>query len=101
MDYRKVMRLHYVNKLSSRAIAASCNCGKTTVNRFLKRFSECRELSYPLADDVTNEFIENLLYRKPSDKVEELYRPFNEEDVYKALSRKGETLKTGFLNISE
>lgn len=93
MDYRKVLRLHYVNKLSSRAIAASCNCGKTTVNRFLKRFSECREFSYPLADDVTNEFIENLLYRKPSDKEEELYRPFNEEDVYKALSRKGETLK--------
>lgn len=85
MDYKKVLRLHYVNKLSSRAMAESCNCGKITLNRFLKRFSECRELSYPQADDVTNKFIENFLCKKSSDTAEELYRPFNEEDVYKAL----------------
>lgn len=93
MDYKKVLRLHYVNKLSSRAIAESCGCGKTTVNRFLKRFSECTELSYPLADDVANEFIESVLYKKPSDSVGDLYRPFDEEDVHRALSRKGVTLK--------
>lgn len=65
MDYKKVLRLHYVNKLSSRAIAESCGCGKTTITRFLNRFSNCEELSYPLSEDVTNEFIENLLYKKP------------------------------------
>ena len=71
MDYKKVLRLHYVNGLSSRAIAESCGCGKTTVVRFLKRFSECGKLSYPLSEDVTNEFIESQLYRKPGSSPEE------------------------------
>lgn len=94
MDYKKVLRLHYVNKLSSRAIAESCGCGKTTITRFLNRFSNCEELSYPLSEDVTNEFIENLLYKKPGVSSEsQLYRPFDEEAVYRALARKGETLK--------
>jgi transposase len=93
MDYKKVLRLHYVNHLSSRDIAESSNCGKTTVNEFLRRFRECGELSYPLPEDVTNEYIESLLYRKPGASDNQLYRSFDEEAVYKALSRKGETLK--------
>lgn len=94
MDYKKVLRLHYVNGLSSRAIATSCGCGKTAVNDFLKRFRECDKLTYPLPEDVTNELIDNLLYRKPGVSSEtELYRPFDEQEVYKALSRKGVTLK--------
>ena len=94
MDYKKVLRLHYVNHLSSREIAASNACGKTTVNEFLKRFRECPELSYPLPNDVTNEYIESILYKKPGVSAEQLlYRDFSEEAVYKALARKGETLK--------
>ena len=55
MDYKKVLRLHFVNHLSSREIAESCgDCGKTSVNEFLKRFRESQELSYPLPADVTN-----------------------------------------------
>ena len=61
MDYKKVLRLHYENKLSGREIAATSGCSKTSVNEFLKRFRECQELSYPLSEDVTNEFIEKLL----------------------------------------
>ena len=95
MDYKKVLRLHYVNSLSGREIAESCgNCGKTSVNEFLKRFRECQELSYPLPEDITNESIESLLYKKPGvSKDSLLYRDFNKESVYKALARKGETLK--------
>ena len=49
MDYKKVLRLHFVNHLSCREIAESCgDCSKTTVNEFLKRFRENPELSYPL-----------------------------------------------------
>lgn len=94
MDYKKVLRLHYVNKLSSREIAASCGCSKTTVNEFLKRFRECPELMYPMPENTTNEFIERMLYKKPGLSGEQLlYRDFDKEAVYKALARKGETLK--------
>ena len=78
-----------------REIAESCgDCGKTSVNEFLKRFRECQELSYPLPENITNESIESLLYKKPGvSKDSFLYRDFNKESVYKALARKGETLK--------
>ena len=46
MDYKKVLRLHFVNHLSCREIAESCgDCSKTTVNEFLKRFRENPEYS--------------------------------------------------------
>ena len=65
MDYKKVLRLHFVNKLSGREIAESCgDCGKSAVNEFLRRFRNCQELSYPLKEEVTNEYIESLLYKK-------------------------------------
>lgn len=95
MDYKKVLRLHFVNRLSIREIAESCgDCEKTSVGEFLKRFRECPELSYPLPKDVTNEYIEKLLYKKPGVTADQLlYRDFDAEAVYKALARKGETLK--------
>jgi len=95
MDYKRVLRLHFVNHLSGREIAESCgDCSKTTVNEFLKRFRENPELSYPLPADVTNEYIESMLYKKPGVSADRLlYRDFNKEAVYKALTRKGETLK--------
>ena len=85
MDYKKVLRLHFVNHLSCREIAESCgDCSKTTVNEFLKRFRENPELSYPLPADVTNEYIEGLLYKKPGISADQLlYRDFS-----KGLRRK-------------
>lgn len=94
MDYKKVLRLHNVDRLSSREIARLCNCGKTTVNDFIARFNAHPELSYPLSEDITNEFIEQALYQKPGNQVDnDLYRPFSEEAAYRALTKKGETLK--------
>ena len=94
MDYKKALRLHFVNKLSGKDVAANCGCSKSTANEFLHRFKNCPELSYPLKEDVTNEYIEKLLYKKPGPtEMSELYRSFNEEVVYKVLSHKGETLK--------
>lgn len=92
MDYKKVLRLHFVSKMSSRDIAAACGCSKTTVNEFLKRFNDCSELSYPLSEEVTNELIEETLYHKTGPGVE-LYRDFDKEAVYRELAKKGETLK--------
>lgn len=56
MDYKRVLRLHFINKLSSRAIAANCGCGKTSVNEFIKRFNESDELTYPLPEGVTGQY---------------------------------------------
>ena len=94
MDYKKVLKLHHINKLSSREIARNCNCGKTAVNDFLRRFRDCPELSYPLSPDITNEALEKLLYKKAGNQTNnDLYRDFDKEEVYRALSKKGETLK--------
>ena len=87
MDYKRVLRLHYVNGFSGRAIAESTGDGKTTVNEFLKRFRENEVLSWPLSDDVTNELIEKLLYQKPGNVASnELYRGFDEETVHSKLA---------------
>ena len=64
MDYKRVLMLRFTNGMNSREIAETTGDGKTTVNEFLKRFRECTELSYPLSEEVTNEFIEGVLYRK-------------------------------------
>lgn len=55
--------LRYTNGMSVREITEATGDGKTTVNKFLKRFRECEELSYPLSEEVTNEFIPERLYR--------------------------------------
>lgn len=73
MDYKKVLKLHHINKLSSKEIAQSCNCGKTAVNDFLRRFRDYPELSYPLSPDITNEALEKLLYKKSAIKPIMIY----------------------------
>lgn len=94
MDYKRVLILHYTNGMSSREIAETTGYGKTTVNDFLKRFRECEELSYPLSEEVSNEFIAGCLYRKAGNPVNsDFYRDFDPEEVHRALAKKGETLK--------
>ena len=93
MDYKRILTLHYTGGMSGREIAEATGVGKTTVNEFLKRFRECEELSYPLPEEVTNEFIAERLYYKVGKPTDELYRDFDPEDVCRALTRKGETLK--------
>ena len=79
MDYKKVLRLHFVNHLSCREIAESCgDCSKTTVNEFLKRSERTRNSRTLYQPDVTNEYIEGLLYKKPGISADQLlYRDFS------------------------
>lgn len=65
MDYKRILSLHFTNGMRGREIAAVTGDGKTAVNEFLKRFRECEQFSYPLSENVTNEFIAECLYRKP------------------------------------
>ena len=69
MYYKRVLILHFTNGMSGREIADTTGDKKTTVNEFLKRFRECEELSYPLSEDVTNEFIAGCLYKKAGNPV--------------------------------
>lgn len=89
MDYKRVLILHFTNGMSGREIAETTGDKKTTVNEFLKRFRECKELSYPLSEDVTNEFIAGCLYKRAGHPVNsDLYRDFDPEEVQ--CSRNGE-----------
>ncbi len=96
LDYKKILGLRYASNLSGREIAKSCGCSKSAVNEFLRRFRECEQLKLPLGPEVTNETIEQLLYRKrgvqPND-VEALYRQPDCAAIHKSLAKKGETLK--------
>ena len=94
MDYKRVLILRFTNGMSSREIAEATGDGKTTINEFLKRFRECGVLSYPLPEDITNEFIGELLYRKAGNiPSTELYRDIDPESIHRAMTKKGETLK--------
>lgn len=94
MDYKRVLMLHFTNGMTSREIAETTGDGKTTVNEFLSRFNKFEGLSYPLSEDVTNEFIAECLYKKAGNlSNSEIYRDFDPEEVHRALARKGETLK--------
>ena len=95
MDYKRVLVLHYTNGMSGREIAEATGDGKTTVNEFLKRFRECEELSYPLSEEVTNEFIAERLYRKAGKPAAaEMYRDFDPEEVCRTLTKKGRNAQT-------
>ena len=64
MDYKKILQLSYGSNLSSREIARVTGDSKSAINDFLKRFRESKEFTYPLAESITNELIEEKLYRK-------------------------------------
>lgn len=96
LDYKRILGLRYASNLSGREIAKSCGYSKSAVNEFLKRFRECGSLSLPIDPEVTNEAIEELLYRKrgvQSNDTESLYRQPDYQKMHKSLAKKGETLK--------
>ena len=94
MNYKRVLVLHFTNEMSSREIAETPEDGKTTINEFLKRFWECGVLKYSLPEDVTNEFIGELLYREAGSPTDsQLDRDIDLEGIHRVLTQKGETLK--------
>ena len=69
MDYKRVLILHFTSEMSGREIAETPGDKKTAVNEFLKRFRACEELSHPLSEDVTNEFMAGCLYKMAGNLV--------------------------------
>lgn len=105
VDYKKVLFLKYGQRKSTREIAAILKCGKTTIAEFLSRFEACDRnvLSYPLADEVTNERIWTLLYKtNTEDGQHSQFRELEYEKVVSSLKKEGidtetpvETLQSG------
>jgi transposase len=92
LDYLMVLRMRYVQNLSSREICRTIGCGKTTVNDFIKRFGNCVDLSFPLESSVDNETIHRMLYKDKALRSEDFALP-DFEKIYRSIPKKGETLK--------
>ena len=91
-NYREILRL-YSQGLSQRSIAASCNCGKSTVQRAIMLVKE-HGLVLPLSPEFTNERITKLIYGS-GDQDESKKAAYKEPDyayVHKEMAKSGVTL---------
>jgi len=87
-NYREILRLHSQG-LSQRSIAASCDCGKTTVQRTVARADEIG-LKWPLPPDMTDERLKQLL--SSPEEVQSIYKEPDYEQVHRELAKSGVTL---------
>jgi transposase len=87
-NYREILRLASQG-LSQRSIAASCECGKSTVQRTLAYAKE-HGLKWPLAHDLTNERIKKLFY--PPEDEPSGYKEPDYEHTHKEMAKSGVTL---------
>ncbi len=62
LDYKDIVIRHYVLHMSGRQIAEELHVSKSGVNDFLKRFTQCERLQYPLPEGITNYGIAELVY---------------------------------------
>lgn len=67
LDYKDIIIKHYVLHMSGRQIASALGASKSGVNDFLSAFEDCRELSFPLPDGITNYAIAELVYGRAID----------------------------------
>lgn len=89
---REVLRLKWVTGTSERQIAKSCNIARSTVQEYLKRAKQS-DLAWPLARDLDDTALENLLYPKRACS-RHLRASMPEMDyLHRELRRKGVTLQ--------
>lgn len=87
-NYREILRLHSQG-LSQRSIAASCDCGKTTVQKIVNR-ADARGLTWPLPSDMTDERLKQLL-TSPSE-TQSVYKEPDCEHIHRELAKSSVTL---------
>lgn len=95
LDYKTIIIKRYALNLSGTQIAKDLGCSKSGVNDFLKRFEECKTISFPLPDDITNYGIAELVYGKVSGqgiRNETFVLPNYAEVHQQMISRKNMTL---------
>ena len=95
LDYKTIIIKRYALNMSGTQIAKDLGCSKSGVNDFLKRFEECKALSFPLPDGITNYGIAELVYGRVSGqgtRNETFVLPDYEEVHQQMTSRKNMTL---------
>ena len=95
LDYKTIIIKRYALNLSGTQIAKDLGCSKSGVNDFLKRFEECKTISFPLPDSITNYGIAELVYGKVSGqgiRNKTFVLPNYAEVYQQMISRKNMTL---------
>lgn len=87
-SYREILRLHS-RGFSQRSIAASCGCGKGTVQRTVEHAKK-HELVWPLPPEMTDERLRDLF--SPASKESGYYKEPDFEWVHREMSKSGVTL---------
>ena len=87
-SYREILRLHSQG-LSQRSIAASCGCGKGTVQRTMEHARK-HNLVWPLSPEMTDERLRELF--SPSSKNTGYYKDPDFEWVHREMAKSGVTL---------
>jgi transposase len=89
---KEVLRLKWEAGLRTRAIAASCGIGETTVREYLARAGRAG-ISWPLSADLDEAALEELLFREPL-RACVRQRPLPDwGQIHRELKRKGVTLQ--------
>lgn len=87
-SYREILRLHSQG-ISQRSIAASCGCGKGTVQRTVEHAKK-HNLVWPLPPEMTDERLRVLF--SPSSKDSGYYKGPDFEWVHREMAKSGVTL---------
>jgi len=88
----EILRLRYDLSFSQQAIADAMGLSRSTVKDYLSR-ANAADISWPLAEDITNEQLNKLLFSNRSQSVKER-RPIPDwSTLHKELKRKSVTLQ--------
>lgn len=93
-NYREILRLKALG-MNKQETAASVGCSRNTVAEVLRR-AEALNLSYPLADEITDSKLAALLY--PSATAKPVYKMPDYAYVAKEMMKDGITLNLLWLN---
>ena len=95
---KKILKLHYVDQLSIRRIAATLHVSRPTVSFYLKRAEEAR-ISWPIDDGLDDNQIKELLFGKSRPKGEHL--GLDLEKIHLEMKKKHVTLELLWLEYRE
>lgn len=88
---KEVLRLKWGKGCSNKKIATSCNIARSTVREYLRRAQQAG-LSWPLASELDDAAIENLLFPVTQNPVPANRKMPDMEYLYQEMKKKSVTL---------